>query len=195
MFLIPILLITTLINMQGTQTEQAIFGGGCFWCTEAIFEELDGVLKVEPGYSGGIVKNPSYREVCTGKTGHAEAIRITYDPNIINYEKLLEVFFLTHDPTTLNRQGADSGTQYRSVVFYTSDAQKESAKATIRKLNEHKVYDKPIVTEVIKFTNFYPAEDYHQNYYKKNGDQPYCRIVIKPKMEKFRKVFKDDLKK
>ena len=192
---LPILLIIGFANMQATKTEQAIFGGGCFWCTEAIFEELEGVIKVEPGYSGGNIKNPSYREVCTGETGHAEAIKITYSPDKVSFDKLLEVFFLTHDPTTLNRQGADVGTQYRSVVFYTNEEQKNKADATIKKLNENKVYDQPIVTEVSKFTCFYPAEDYHQNYYKKNGDQAYCRVVIRPKMEKFRKVFKDDIKK
>lgn len=195
MLFLSILLFSTLNNMQETQTELAIFGGGCFWCTEAIFADLEGVLKVEPGYSGGFVKNPSYKEVCTGRTGHAEAIRITFEPDKISFNKLLEVFFFTHDPTTLNRQGADSGTQYRSAVFYTNEKQKASAEEIIRKLNENQVYDRPIVTEITPFSNFYLAEDYHQNYYKNNSSQPYCRVVIQPKMEKFRKVFNDDLKK
>lgn len=194
MILISFLLIASLNTMQTIHTEQAVFGGGCFWCTEAIFEELNGVLKVEPGYSGGEIKNPTYKEVCQGNTGHAEVIQITFDPKIVNYNKLLEIFFFTHDPTTLNRQGADSGTQYRSVVFYTNDEQKRKAEEIIKELNKSKVFDHQIVTEVSKLKTFYKAEDNHQNYYVQNKNQMYCRVVISPKLEKFRKTFKVDLK-
>lgn len=189
-----IIFITTMV-LSNLKAETAVFGGGCFWCTEAVFSELKGVSNVESGYSGGTVKNPTYREVCTGETGHAEVIKITYDPKVIAYKKLLEVFFLTHDPTTLNRQGADIGTQYRSVVFYSNKEQKADALEVIKKLNEEKAYPNPIVTEVSPLKNYYPAENYHQNYYEQNGNQPYCRIVIQPKMEKFEKAFKDILKK
>lgn len=172
----------------------ATFGNGCFWCTEAIFQQLKGVTKVVSGYAGGKVKNPSYKEVCTGVTGHAEVIQITYDPAVITYPELLEVFWQTHDPTTLNRQGADVGTQYRSVVFYHSEEQKQLAESYKKKLDESGAFDNPIVTEISPLTEYYPAEDYHQNYYKLNGSAPYCSYVIQPKLEKFKKVFKDKLK-
>ncbi|CAN5146685.1 peptide-methionine (S)-S-oxide reductase MsrA [soil metagenome] len=172
----------------------ATFGNGCFWCTEAIFQLLKGVSKVESGYSGGHVKNPAYREVSNGTTGHAEAIQITYDPTVISFEELLEVFWKTHDPTTLNQQGADKGTQYRSAIFYHDDEQKRLAEEYKQKLDKAHIWDSPIVTEITPFTNFYKAEDYHQNYYNLNSGQGYCRAVIVPKLEKFRAVFKDKLK-
>lgn len=161
---------------------------------EAVFQRLNGVKLVKSGYSGGTVKNPSYKEVCNGTTGHAEVCQIIYDPSEITFDELLEVFWKTHDPTTLNRQGNDYGTQYRSAIFYHNAAQKERAEAYKKKLNEEKVYDAPIVTEISAFTSFYPAEDYHQNYFNLNGREPYCRFVIQPKLEKFEKVFKDKLK-
>ena len=173
----------------------ATFGSGCFWCTEAIFERLNGVVKVESGYSGGKVENPTYEEVCTGTTGHAEVTQITYDPSVISYDELLEVFWKTHDPTTLNRQGNDVGTQYRSVIFYHNEEQKELAEKYKAELDKSGVWDNPIVTEISPFTNFYPAEGYHQDYYENNPAQPYCSFVITPKVEKFEKVFKDKLKK
>lgn len=183
---------------QGTssgQKETATFGNGCFWCTEAIFKSLKGVETVESGYSGGKIKNPTYREVCSGLTGHAEVIQITFDPSVITYDELLEVFWETHDPTTLNRQGADVGTQYRSAVFYHSPGQKEAAEKYKAELNRQNVYNKPVVTEITAFDEFYKAEDYHQNYYANNPTQGYCQMIIVPKLEKFRKVFKDKLKK
>ncbi len=161
---------------------------------EAVFQELKGVHKVESGYTGGITKNPSYKEICTGETEHAEVARITYNPEIISFEILLSVFFKTHNPTTLNAQGADKGTQYRSAVFYTSEKQKETAQQIINQLNAEKAYPNPIVTEVTELGKYYPAEDYHQDYFKNNPDQGYCTYVIQPTMEKFRKVFKDYLK-
>jgi peptide-methionine (S)-S-oxide reductase len=173
----------------------ATFGSGCFWCTEAIFQQIDGVVKVESGYSGGKVKNPTYREVCSGLTGHAEVIQVTYDPAKVTFEELLEFFWKSHDPTTLNKQGADVGTQYRSAIFYHNDEQKNLAETYKNKLNESGAFDKPIVTEITPFTEFYKAEDYHQNYFNLNGDAPYCSYVIQPKLEKFKKVFKDKLKK
>lgn len=172
----------------------ATFGNGCFWCTEAIFQQLNGVEKVVSGYMGGRVKNPTYKEVCSGLTGHAEVIQISYDPAKITFDELLEVFWKTHDPTTLNRQGADVGTQYRSAVFYHNDAQKALAIDYRKKLDESGAFDNPIVTEVTAASEFYPAEDYHQNYYNLNGDAPYCSYVIQPKIEKFKKVFKSKLK-
>jgi len=175
--------------------DTATFGTGCFWCTEAIFQQLKGVKKVTSGYSGGHVANPTYQEVCTGTTGHAECIQVLYDPKQITYDELLQVFWQTHDPTTLNRQGNDVGTQYRSAIFYSNDEQKRIAESYKKELNEKKVFDNPIITEIVPLKNFYPAEDYHQNYYNNNGDQPYCYYVIKPKLEKFEKVFKDKLKK
>ena len=177
------------------QHELATFGSGCFWCTEAFFQRLRGVEKITSGYSGGKIKNPSYREVCAGTTGHAEVIQVTYDPSAISYNDLLEVFFSTHDPTTLNKQGGDVGTQYRSVIFYHNAEQQRLAEEYKRKLNDEKVYDNPVVTEISPFTVFYKAEDYHQNYFNENGDQPYCSYVIQPKVEKFRKVFEKKLKK
>jgi peptide-methionine (S)-S-oxide reductase len=172
----------------------ATFGNGCFWCTEAIFQNVEGVEKVESGYMGGKVKNPSYKEVCTGTTGHAEVLQVSYDPAVITYDELLEVFWKTHDPTTLNRQGNDVGTQYRSVVFYHNDDQRKLAEEYKKKLTEEKVFDDPIVTEITPAAVFYKAEDYHQNYYNLNGSAPYCAYVIQPKVEKFKKVFKEKLK-
>ena len=182
------------ITTMSKQLETATLAGGCFWCTEAIYKELRGVESVLPGYSGGFVKNPSYEQVCTGTTGHAESIQIEFDPAQVTFEQILKVFFETHDPTTLNRQGADTGPQYRSAIFYHSEEQKETAERIIRKLEQEKVYNNPIVTEVTKFSNFYPAEDYHRDYFANHPDQPYCRIVIAPKVKKFEKVFKDELK-
>lgn len=176
-------------------TQIATFGTGCFWCSEALFETLDGVKDVVSGYSGGHVKNPSYREVCEGTTGHAECIQVTYDPKKITYTALLEAFFRGHDPTSLNRQGNDVGTQYRSVIFYQNDEQKKLAEEAKNELNKSGAYAKPIVTEIAKADKFYPAEDYHQDYFAKNPDQGYCAYVIAPKLEKFRKVFHDKLKK
>jgi len=176
------------------QTETATFGGGCFWCTEAIFRSLKGVETVESGYSGGKLKNPTYKEVCTGETGHAEVIQITFDPKLISFKELLEVFWKTHDPTTLNRQGADSGTQYRSVVFYHSPEQKVTAEKYKVELNKENVYNQQVVTEITPFDQFYKAENYHQNYFANNRSQGYCQFVIVPKIEKFRKIFKDKLK-
>ncbi len=172
----------------------ATFGNGCFWCTEAVFQELKGVSTTISGYSGGTVKNPAYREVCNGTTGHAEVLQITYNPQVISFDELLEVFFMTHDPTTLNRQGNDVGTQYRSAVFYHDVYQKERAEYWTQKLNKEQVWPDPIVTEITKFDHFYPAEDYHQEYYNLHGEAPYCRFVITPKVDKFRKVFKEKLK-
>jgi len=171
------------------------FGAGCFWCVEAIFSDLKGVDKVISGYSGGIIKNPSYKEVCAGTTGHAEVCQVVYNPNEISFKELLEVFWKTHDPTTLNRQGGDVGTQYRSAIFYHAEEQKQIAESVLKVLNDEKVFENPIVTEITAFSNFYPAEDYHQDYFELNGEQPYCTAVIRPKVEKFRKVFKDKLKK
>ena len=179
---------------SSAQKETATFGGGCFWCTEVLFKSLKGVETVESGYSGGKVKNPTYKEVCTGETGHAEVTQITFDPAVISFRELLEVFWETHDPTILNRQGADVGTQYRSAVFYHSPEQKEVAEKYKAKLNKENVFDKPVVTEITPFDKFYKAEDYHQDYYEKNSTQGYCQMVIVPKLEKFRKVFKDKLK-
>jgi peptide methionine sulfoxide reductase msrA/msrB len=174
--------------------EQATFGGGCFWCTEAVFERLEGVYSVVSGFSGGSVPNPTYKQVLTGLTGHAEVVQITYNSRVISYPELLEVFWKTHDPTTLNRQGPDVGTQYRSVIFYHNPRQQQLATELRNKLNESGAFDAPIVTEISPFQAFYPAELYHQGYYDKNGQQPYCRTVIRPKMSKFEKVFKDKLK-
>lgn len=180
--------------MSENNYEVAIFAGGCFWCTEAIFERVKGVLTAESGYSGGHVVNPSYREVCTGNTGHAEAIRITFDPSVVSYVELLEIFFKTHDPTTLNRQGADVGTQYRSAIFYNTPEQRNQAEEIIQALEREHIWKDPIVTEVTAFTNFFTAEDYHQEYYDNNANQGYCRMVIQPKIDKFEKVFRDKLK-
>lgn len=170
-------------------------GGGCFWCVEAVYQRLDGVLSVEPGYSGGKTKNPSYEEVCTGLTGHAEVAQITFDNSKTSIDEILKVFFTVHDPTSLNKQGADVGTQYRSVIFYRNDQQRKIAKSIIDDLATENVYDKPIVTQLVPFTVFYKAENYHKDYYNQHKDAPYCRMVIQPKLEKFEKVFKDRLKK
>ncbi|MEK6781470.1 MAG: peptide-methionine (S)-S-oxide reductase MsrA [Bacteroidota bacterium] len=174
--------------------QTATFGAGCFWCTEAVFLSVKGVTKVESGYSGGQVKNPSYREICTGKTGHAEVTQITFDPEIVSFEELLEIFWNTHDPTTLNRQGADAGTQYRSVVFYHNEEQKRTASEYKKQLEVSGTYKAPIVTEISSLPNFYKAEDYHQNYYALNSSQGYCEYVIRPKVDKFKKRFSDKLK-
>jgi methionine-S-sulfoxide reductase len=179
---------------SAAQTETATLGGGCFWCTEAIFRSLKGVESVESGYSGGHTKNPTYQEVCTGETGHAEVIQIKFNSQVISFSEILEVFFETHDPTSLNRQGADVGTQYRSAVFYHSPKQKEIADNYISQLNKENVYGKPVVTEVTAFDHFYKAEAYHQNYFANNRAQGYCQFVIVPKMEKFKKIFKNKLK-
>jgi peptide-methionine (S)-S-oxide reductase len=173
----------------------ATFGGGCFWCTEAIFQRLDGVEKVVSGYSGGHVDNPTYEQVCTGTTGHAESIQITYNPAKASYDELLEVFWKTHDPTTKNRQGNDVGPQYRSVVFFHDAEQKKLAESYKAKLEAEHIWDRAIVTEIVPFSKFWPAEDYHQNYYNDNPSKGYCAIVITPKIEKFKKIFKDRLKK
>jgi len=180
--------------MKDTGLKTAIFAGGCFWCTEAIFNELKGVKKVVSGYTGGKVANPTYKQVTTGLTGHAECTQITYDSELITFAELLEVFWMTHDPTTLNRQGADSGTQYRSAIFYTDEDQKQAATAYKAKLEKEKIWSDPIVTEITRFEKFYPAEDYHQEYYENNPNQGYCRIVITPKIEKFKKIFANKLK-
>lgn len=184
-----------LMENQNIKLDTATFGSGCFWCTEAIFERVNGVVSVVSGYSGGTVANPTYEQVCTGKTGHAECTQITFDPKVVSYDELLEIFWKTHDPTTLNRQGNDVGTQYRSVIFYHNEEQKEKAEYYKKKLTDEKIWDKPIVTEITKFEKFYPAEDYHQEYYDKNPNQGYCAFVITPKLEKFEKIFKDKLKK
>lgn len=174
--------------------EIATLGAGCFWCVEAVFSELNGVEKVISGYSGGTIKNPAYREVCEGRTGHAEVVQVYFNPEIISFAEILEVFWLTHDPTTLNRQGADVGTQYRSAIFYSNETQKEIALLLKDKLNKSGAYSMPIITEITEFKNFYEAEKEHQDYFANNANQPYCQAVIKPKMDKFRKVFSDKLK-
>ena len=179
----------------GAKTDTATFGTGCFWCTEAVFQELKGVIKVTSGYMGGHVANPTYEEVCTGTTGHAECLQVIYDPGVISFDELLEVFWESHDPTQLNRQGNDVGTQYRSAVFYHTPEQKDKAAHYKSRLNQEGAYPKPIVTEITPAAAFYAAEDYHQNYYNTHGSQPYCYLVIRPKVEKFEKVFKDKLKK
>jgi peptide-methionine (S)-S-oxide reductase len=193
--IIILLSFITLTNWtMGKELEKATLGGGCFWCTEAVYLELKGVVDVKPGYSGGHVKNPSYQEVCNETTGHAEVVQITFDPEVVSYSEILEVFFVTHDPTTLNRQGNDVGTQYRSAIFYHSEQQKQTAQKAIELLTKDKAYNKPIVTEVTKFSVFYVAEDYHINYFARNKNQPYCQYVVAPKVDKFRKVFKEKMK-
>jgi peptide-methionine (S)-S-oxide reductase len=169
--------------------DTAIFGGGCFWCTEAVFQQLRGVLSVTSGYAGGQLDNPTYEQVSMGNTGHAEVIKFEYDPEQISFQDLLEVFFATHDPTTLNRQGNDVGTQYRSVIFYESDMQKQEAQKFLQKLNDDKIFEAKVVTTIEPLVKFYPAEDYHQNYFNRNGDKPYCQVIINPKLEKFKKKF------
>jgi len=180
---------------DGPAMKKATFAGGCFWCTEAVYKEIRGVGAVTSGYIGGKVPNPTYKQVCTGQTGHAEAVEIEYDPAQVDYAKLLEVFFSTHDPTTKNRQGADVGTQYRSSVFYHDDEQKRIAEEVIAKLDQAKVFPARIVTEVVEASKFYPAEQYHQDYFANNPFQPYCQAVVAPKVEKVKKAFKDILKK
>lgn len=175
--------------------QTATLAGGCFWCLEAVFDEVKGVQSVESGYAGGHVENPSYKAVCTGMTGHAEVVRITFDPNIVSYRDLLHVFFGIHDPTTLNRQGADVGTQYRSAIFYHDEEQKKIAEEVIAELEEQKIFEKPIVTTLEKMDKFYVAEDYHQEYFANNPYQPYCMAVVAPKVSKFRKQYLDMLKK
>ena len=174
--------------------EVATLGAGCFWCVEAVFQDLKGVQQVVSGYAGGTVNNPTYQQVCTGSTGHAEAVQISYDPEIISFEDLLYVFWRTHDPTTLNRQGADTGTQYRSVIFYHDEKQKAIAEKSKAETEAAGLWPEPIVTEITPFRNFYRAESYHQNYYLDNPNQPYCRVVIDPKVRKFRKEFEHKLK-
>jgi peptide-methionine (S)-S-oxide reductase len=174
--------------------QKATFGNGCFWCTEAIFQTLKGVTQVTSGYTGGKIANPTYMEICNGDTGHAEAIEITFDADIISYDELLLIFFKTHNPTTLNRQGNDVGTQYRSAIFYHSDEQKQQAEAMIKRLTDEQVYDKPIVTEIVPAAVFYNAEEYHQNYYNDNTLKPYCMVVIQPKLTKFAKEFTEKIK-
>ncbi len=177
------------------RTEVATLAGGCFWCLEAVYDQMRGVIEVESGYAGGQVHNPSYRQVCTGTTGHAEVVQITFDPGAVSFKNLLEVFFTIHDPTTLNRQGADVGTQYRSAIFYHSPEQQQQARHVIDEITAAGVWDAPIVTEVVPFTRFYSAEDYHQEYYANNSSQPYCRAVVAPKVAKFRKYFLEQVKK
>lgn len=195
---ILILIIATIVmntnKEQENNYETATLGGGCFWCTEAVYKEMKGVVKVVPGYSGGHIKNPAYREVTSGRTGHAEVVQITFDTQVASFSDILEVFFMTHDPTTLNRQGNDVGTQYRSAVFYHNDDQKQTAEKVIDLFEKENVYDDPIVTEVTQFDAFYLAEDYHHNYFARNKNQPYCQFVVAPKVEKFKKVFKEKLK-
>jgi peptide-methionine (S)-S-oxide reductase len=179
---------TTNMSSSTNHLEVATLGGGCFWCTEAIFQMLSGVKSVTSGYAGGTTANPTYKQVCSGDTGHAEVIQITYDPKVVSYEKVLETFWDAHDPTTMNRQGADSGTQYRSIILFSSEAQKAAAEKSKAEAQKH--FSRPIVTEIVPLTHFYPAEDYHQDYYRSNPNQPYCRAVIRPKVEKFEKKLK-----
>ena len=179
---------------DGMNLDTATLGAGCFWCVEAVFQELKGVQSVQSGYAGGFVKNPSYKEVCNGTTGHAEVAQIVYDADVLKFEEILEVFWKTHDPTTLNRQGNDTGTQYRSSIFYHNDEQKEKAEFYLKQIDESGAYPDPIVTTIEELTEFYVAEDYHQDYFKNNSLQPYCTFVIQPKLEKFRKAFSQNLK-
>lgn len=183
-----------LSQVEENKIDTITLGAGCFWCVEAIFAETKGVVSVKSGYSGGQIKNPSYKEVCTGRTGHAEVVQVAYDTSVISLQEILEIFWQTHDPTTLNRQGADVGTQYRSAIFYHNEEQKNIAEELKKRLDTSGAWDNPIVTEISSFETFYEAEDYHQDYYAENGEQPYCRAVIRPKLEKYRKAFKDKLK-
>jgi peptide-methionine (S)-S-oxide reductase len=202
-FIVILLLMPVLTMAQQTiktssnsmeKSQLATFGGGCFWCTEAVFQRVNGVDKVQSGYMGGKTKNPTYKEVTTGQTGHAEVVQLTYNPTAVSFDELLEIFWATHDPTTLNRQGADVGTQYRSVIFYHNDTQRDLAEGYKKKLDSSGAFDRTIVTEISPATTFYVAEDYHQNYYNLNSNVSYCAYVIQPKLEKFKKVFKDKLK-
>ncbi len=188
---------TSTVNIHASNQgmDTATFGAGCFWCVEAVFQRLDGVISVKSGYAGGTVKNPSYKEVCAGTTGHAEVCQIIFDKSKITYDLLLEVFWKTHDPTTLNYQGNDHGTQYRSVIFYHNEGQKQLAEKYKKQINDEKAYPNPIVTEIKPYNNYYEAENYHQNYYNQNGNEGYCQYVIQPKVEKFEKIFKDKMKK
>ena len=181
-------------RLNPKNSEVATLGSGCFWCSEAVFSQLKGVEKVESGYSGGKSTNPTYQDVCSGTTGHAEAVQVTFDPGVISFEDILQIFFTTHDPTTLNRQGADVGTQYRSVIFFHNDKQRETAQRIIKELNGSKVWKNPIVTEVAPFKAFYKAEDYHQEFYEKNRQYPYCQVVIEPKIAKLRQHYLTKLK-
>jgi len=183
-----------IMNNSEIKTDTATFAAGCFWCVEEQFKQLNGVIEVVSGYTGGKIKNPTYEEVCTGLTGHAEACNVIYNPEVIAYDVLLAAFFQAHDPTQLNRQGNDVGTQYRSAIFYHNNEQKDLAEYYIKKLNEEEAYPEPIVTELSPYGDFYKAEDYHQDYYENNSQKPYCQVVIKPKLDKFKKVFKDYLK-
>jgi peptide-methionine (S)-S-oxide reductase len=194
--MLPVLLIFSLFmaDNQEKKSEIATFGAGCFWCVEAVFENVKGVEKVVSGYSGGFIKNPAYREVCNGTTGHAEVVQVYFNPDVVSYKELLEIFWMTHDPTTLNKQGADVGTQYRSVIFFHNENQEKLAIQYKKKLNESGIFSKPIVTEISEFKAFYKAEDNHQDYFKNNSDQPYCQIVIVPKIEKFKMIFGGKLK-
>lgn len=196
LILVSLFLSLTLLgrNDMKDKFEIATFGGGCFWCSEAFFDRVNGVYKVESGYSGGDVSNPDYKMVISGTTGHAEVVQVTFDPEIVSFLELLEIFFKTHDPTTLNRQGADVGTQYRSIVLYHNEKQKMVTQQVIQQLNSEKIWSDPIVTQVVPFEIFYKAEAYHQEYYDNNPNQGYCRMVITPKMEKFEKVFSERLK-
>lgn len=198
MSMVPLVLLLLLLPSvkelaMGDHFETATLGSGCFWCAEAIYSDLEGVQSVASGYSGGSVPNPTYEQVCTGMTGHAEVVQITFDPKVISYEDILQIFFHTHDPTSLNRQGADSGTQYRSVIFYHTEAQRIAAEKV--KVQAQKDWDKPIVTQIAPFTHFYKAEGYHQEFYTKNPAHPYCQVVINPKMKKFEKLYAEKLKK
>ena len=175
--------------------EVATFAGGCFWCTEAVFDQLKGVVKVESGYSGGNAPNPSYEDVCTGETGHAESIQVTFDPKVVSFHDLLAIFLTTHDPTTLNRQGADTGTQYRSAIFYHNDEQKQTASKVIKEIEQQHIWPDPIVTEVTAFTNYYPAEEYHRDYFARNPQNRYCQAIIAPKVAKFRQHYREKLKR
>ncbi len=185
----------TMTDTNSKTLDSAVVGGGCFWCTEAQYLLLDGVVSVASGYSGGTVKNPSYKEVCTGNTGHAEVIKVVYDTTKLNYADILQAFFASHDPTQLNRQGNDIGTQYRSVIFYANDEQKKIAEQIKSELDKSGAYKDPVVTEISPLKEFYVAENYHQNYFNQNGNEPYCQFVVAPKVEKFKKVFKSKLKK
>jgi peptide-methionine (S)-S-oxide reductase len=180
---------------MSSTTKVATLAGGCFWCLEAVFDDLNGVISVESGYAGGTVDNPTYKQVCTGRTGHAEVVQITFDPSIVSFENLLNVFFTIHDPTTLNRQGADVGTQYRSAIFYHSPEQKKVAEETIQRLNREQIWENPIVTEVTPLNKFHIAENYHQEYFANNPNQPYCQAVVAPKVAKFRSLYVNQLKK
>jgi peptide-methionine (S)-S-oxide reductase len=180
-------------GQAGSKLEVATFGAGCFWCVEAVFEQLKGVTKVESGYAGGTVASPTYQQVCSGATGHAEVCQIHFDPAVIPFEDLLAVFWRTHDPTTLNRQGPDVGTQYRSAIFYHSEQQRRTAEAYKAQLTQDRVWDRPIVTEIVEFQRFFPAEPYHQDYFRQNPDKGYCAMVIKPKVTKFKREFRDKL--